>query len=681
MKKKQLKFRVLAVLATIAMVFGVMPAGVFAASPQRIGIMPLAAVNAPTTAVRRTATEHWVGAWSSSQYYGDPASGNGGIRSAGEVARDQLPNATLRQLIRTAIAGETIRVTFSNEFGETPLTINAASIARASGNPGTSNIDTNTNTPITFDGGERRVVIPPGEFATSDNLDFSVDALERLAISTYFGTLPDRVTSHIAARANSFVQPGNNITAATISGTTNTHWFVLCNVDVIAPLESRSIVVLGDSITDGFGVTNEAYTRWVDILMNNLQDNDATRHLSVINMGIGGNGLLGSAFSNPPAARHLFPRDVLEQPGVGYVVFQIGVNNFAFSPSVEADDMIAAYTELIKSAHANGIKVFAGTITPYDEDRAAREEGRQAVNNWMRQQYADGRIYGLIDFDMILRDPYNHARLLPAFDRDGIHPTNPGYSLMGETMFELLYESITADDYRLTVTAGEGASRGGSFAAGTSVTVSAGEAPEGFYFRSWTSPNPNIDFEDAESESTSFSMPSMSTAVIANFGRIGGDLCDNCGVANCDDSCADWEFVNGMEHGLRTFSVRPVGGFIEGNRYRITFEMTPTAMPGMRVRWAGAPAPDHNGPWVDGDIVNTAPFQAGTATTFGYVPAHFTGMPESGVTETFTVEFTFTTEGLSDPPAGGDFWAVISGSQQSNNWEIGDVIVTSLEPS
>jgi len=383
---------------------------------------------------------HWVGAWSTAMYYGDPSnSGNQGIRDAGVVARDSLPNSTIRQLIRPAIGGETVRLTFSNEFGETPLTINAVNIAIANGNNGTSNIDTGTNTTITFNGGEDGVVIPAGEFVTSDSVVFPMDALERVAVSIYFGELPERVTSHIAARANSFIEPGNATLNETITGRSITNWFVLCNFDVLKPEEYRSIVAIGDSITDGFGITNEQYLRWVDILMNNLQAHESP--LSVINMGIGGNGLVGSANSNPPAVRYLFERDVLRQPGVGYVVIQIGVNNLAFSPSVSTDTMIEAYTELIEAANAQGINVFIATITPYtpDSGRREREEIRNAINEWMRRQYADGIVYGLLDFDMLLRDPENHARIQRSYDRDGIHPNNDGYRLMGEALFEILY--------------------------------------------------------------------------------------------------------------------------------------------------------------------------------------------------------------------------------------------------
>ncbi|MDR0381952.1 MAG: GDSL-type esterase/lipase family protein, partial [Oscillospiraceae bacterium] len=381
---------------------------------------------------------HWVGTWASAQYYGDPGSGDGGTRDAGNAALT-LPGATLRQIIRTAIGGRQLRLTFSNEYGATPLVIQAASVAKANGANNTSDIDVLTNTAVTFNGGSTSVTIQPGQFATSDPLDFPVAALERIAVSTYFGDVPTSLSAHIAARANSYLQrDANVILDAAMTGSTFTHWFTLCSADVLAPTQNKSIVALGDSITDGYGVTNESYTRWVDVLMNNLQANPDTSHLSVINMGIGTNALLSG--TNPLAARARFERDVLNQPGVGYVVFLIGVNDLPGSGQTP-DNMIAAFDELFKAAAAKGIKVYGGTISPRGS-RAAQDVNRQTVNTWIREQYAEGKIYGLADFDELLRDPNNQSALSAAYRNDSIHPSAVGYKAMGDYVYSLILEDV-----------------------------------------------------------------------------------------------------------------------------------------------------------------------------------------------------------------------------------------------
>jgi lysophospholipase L1-like esterase len=378
----------------------------------------------------------WVGTWASAQYYGDDT-GDGGKLSALNVSKT-LPGATLRQIIRTSTGGEQLRLTFSNEYGTTDLTITATHIAKAT-EPAKSGIDVSTDTVVTFNGGETSIVIPAGEFINSDPIDFPVSALERIAISTYFGEMPELVSSHIAARANSFVQEGNVVSEAVMTGTSNTHWFVLCNVDILSSEESRSIVAFGDSITDGFGVRDEQYTRWVDILMNNFQENPATKHLSVINMGIGTNSLLNQR--NPAAGVYRFERDVLNQPGVGYVILLIGVNDLNAGRNSSA--MIMTFDSLITQAREQGIKVLAGTIMPHN---ASNDHNRQTINNWMREQYAEGNIHGLIDFDELMKDPDNPSAMKAEYNQDGLHPSIAGYAAMGEYAYSVILNYILKEE-------------------------------------------------------------------------------------------------------------------------------------------------------------------------------------------------------------------------------------------
>ena len=64
-----------------------------------------------------------------------------------------------------------------------------------------------------------------------------------------------------------------------------------------------------------------------------------------------------------------------------------------------------------------------GVVTPENEAK------RQAINRWIR---TGGAFDGIIDFDAAVRDPANPARLLPAYDFDGIHLTDAGYQAMAE---------------------------------------------------------------------------------------------------------------------------------------------------------------------------------------------------------------------------------------------------------
>jgi len=374
---------------------------------------------------------NWVGTWASAQYYGDET-GDAGKLSALKISKT-LSGSTLRQIIRTSTKGDQLRLTFSNEFGEEPMEINAARIAKAAV-PAKSNINVSTDTQITFNGGKTSVTIPAGKKINSDAVDFPVDALQRIAVSVYFGSMPELVSCHVAARANSFVQYGNVVSNETVNGDVNTHWFVLSNVDIYTTGNNKSIVALGDSHTDGYGVTNEQYTRWTDVLADKLQENPVTSNFSVINMGIGTNKLLNQL--NPAAVINRFERDVMNQPNVGYLVFLIGANDMA--PDLNMDAMLAAYEEMILKAHNKRIKVYACTLTPngYENNR------RHIINNWLKQQHAQGKLFGLADLDNLLKDPDNPDSLLPLYNNDGIHVNFEGYRMIGEYIYSLILNEL-----------------------------------------------------------------------------------------------------------------------------------------------------------------------------------------------------------------------------------------------
>ena len=88
---------------------------------------------------------------------------------------------------------------------------------------------------------------------------------------------------------------------------------------------------------------------------------------------------------------------------------------------------------VIARAHAKGIRIVGGTITPnggYDWPfhTAAGEKKRQAVNVWIR---SSGAFDAVVNFENVVRDPQHKDRLLPAFDSgDHMHPNDAGYKAM-----------------------------------------------------------------------------------------------------------------------------------------------------------------------------------------------------------------------------------------------------------
>jgi lysophospholipase L1-like esterase len=359
---------------------------------------------------------------------------------------DALPasatkDTTLRQLVRTTLGGSQLRLRISNAFGRSPLTISGAHVARAV-STNSSRIDPATDRNVTF-GGSAAVTIPAGAEYVSDPVALAVPALATMAVSIHLADVPKIETGHPGSRATSYFVSGDQLSAPELSGAaTIDRWYFISEVDVEPPRPSAAIAVLGDSITDGHGVALNSDTRWPDYLANRLQAAAATRSLSVLNLGIGGNRMIEDGLGPNAAAR--FERDVLARDGVKYLIILEGVNDLgvltrdapASSDAHRAlvQRMLAAYAEIIARAHDRGIKVIAGTIMPfagsgYYHPGPPTEVDRATINVWLR---APGHADAVIDFDAIMRDPAHPDRLRKDLDSgDGLHPSAAGYRLMG----------------------------------------------------------------------------------------------------------------------------------------------------------------------------------------------------------------------------------------------------------
>jgi uncharacterized protein (TIGR02145 family)/uncharacterized repeat protein (TIGR02543 family) len=80
-----------------------------------------------------------------------------------------------------------------------------------------------------------------------------------------------------------------------------------------------------------------------------------------------------------------------------------------------------------------------------------------------------------------------------------------------------VFESI----YTVTISsAGTGATGGGTYAVGATVSINAGTAPAGQRFKNWTTSSNGVTFANANSASTSFPMPSNAVTVTAVFETI-----------------------------------------------------------------------------------------------------------------------------------------------------------------
>jgi lysophospholipase L1-like esterase len=362
---------------------------------------------------------HWVATWGCGPQLTEP----------GNLPPAPLANSTLRQFVHVTIGGSHLRVRFSNAYGTSPVTMNSVHVALAAGagSAGSGNINTATDKALTFHGAPS-ITIPAGEVVLSDPFDYNLPALTNLAISIYFGNISSTtINGHPGSRTTSFIQASNVVSAANLPGAATTqHWYIITGVDVLADSSSKTVVTLGDSITDGRGSTTDGNDRWPDDLARRLIANAPTAGVAVDNMGIGGNGIFGGL---GPAAVNRFDRDVLNQSGVRWVIVFEGVNDIGGGTTETT--VTNALAQFVDKAHARNLLAYGATITPFGGNSyytPAHEAARQAVNNWIR---TSGKYDAVIDFDAMVRDPVTLTNLLSAYNSgDGLHLNPAGYQVM-----------------------------------------------------------------------------------------------------------------------------------------------------------------------------------------------------------------------------------------------------------
>ncbi len=373
----------------------------------------------------------WVTAWATA-----PGGGEPGTETTGLAGR------SVRNVVHTTAGGTRARVTLSNLYGRAPLTLTHSSIGVSAG-PDTAAALAGTMRPLTF-AGNPSVVVPAGEQVVSDAVRVPVPRDAHVLISTYSPAPSGPVTYHEHARQISWVAEGEHTrdsTGAAYNGQ-STVWRYVTALDVLSDDSEGTVVVLGDSLTDGISSTTGADARWPDVLSGRLRaalasGRDLPRY-SVVNAGLSGNRVLADGPGRPPrnaAAPRRFDRDVLGRANVRVMVVVLGVNDILRAPdTADPERIVGGLTALTERAHARGIKVVGATLMPYRGHHgwtSYGEDVRQRVNAEIR----DGGVFDeVVDFDKAVRDGYDPRRLRAGHDSgDGLHPSDEGYARMAET--------------------------------------------------------------------------------------------------------------------------------------------------------------------------------------------------------------------------------------------------------
>jgi lysophospholipase L1-like esterase len=393
----------------------------------RVALILALAGRAALVCAQAPGHEHWVATWATAQ---QAVATPPGPNSRG------FNNQTVRMIARASIGGRRLRVTLSSAFGSAPVAVGAAHVALRAKD---SEIVPGSDRTLLF-GGRPSCALGPGMVMLSDPVDLTVPPSGDLAVSLYFPNDTGPPTTHSTGLHATYISREGDATGQAVmaDATTTQSYYWLSAVDVLAPASAGTIVAFGDSITDGARSTPETNHSWPALLAARLGANKATAGFAVANEGIGGNRVLRDGTGASALAR--FDRDVLSLAGVKWVMLLEAINDIgriatAPSETPSAEELIAAYKQIVERAHTHGIKVAGCTLTPYEGASYSRDAGeaiREAVNTWIR---TGGAFDAVVDFEAATRDPANPKRIRPDFDPgDHLHPNDAGYQAMADAI-------------------------------------------------------------------------------------------------------------------------------------------------------------------------------------------------------------------------------------------------------
>lgn len=389
----------------------------------------------------------WIAAWGTSMvdYYISLSDYVSGFIVNGKIPAGSL----IRTELKLTAAGDKLRLKFSNEYGDKPISFSKAFVAKSDDKQNGA-VKTNDMYPLSFSG-SKTAVIPAGETIWSDPIDMKTQAMEKITVSMYFTDETPIKTCGLfcgesylsvalpTAADNKYMTNPSEITIAT--GTNSYHVIPFLNeIDTYTDDEDAySAVFIGDSTLVN-SMTNYLSERLIDAGENEI---------AIINEGIMGNrlfyaghGLVGNLYGDALVDR--YERDALNITGCEIIIVKIGVNDILhpssksmgeYAPYVSAQEIIDGYIKLANEAHKSGKKILFMEITPWNgyvrdilgnkNDIVWSQELQDMCdecNAWIKNNnIADG----YVDSDC-LADPNNPTAFLEQFTKDGIHFTELG---------------------------------------------------------------------------------------------------------------------------------------------------------------------------------------------------------------------------------------------------------------
>lgn len=359
---------------------------------------------------------------------------------------------TVRHRVVISAGGTKVRVRFSNEWGVAPIKIGAASVRVA---------PEGEIKPLMF-GGFPTGTIFPGAPMLSDPVELVITTMAELDISIYFpepvatagyhrGVDPDGQSQILPSLNACYLSEGNHTGDPGLSEETRIEPTIISAVEVYSTNKPPVIVIFGDTRS----------ANWPDLIIK-----ESEGKFAVVNQS----GYAGSLTFGKPGETGLhrwssgiarFDRDVLTVSGATHVLIFIGHNDISLPGMREkgfilvqedqmrsSDQIIVALKQIVDRARAHNLRVIGGTLQIYKggtfEGRVTPQklDTRDAVNNWIRKSGVFDRV---IDFDAVVRDPFDPNRLPPAgYDPENYKhaPTEAGVQMMARAAMAVLKDEL-----------------------------------------------------------------------------------------------------------------------------------------------------------------------------------------------------------------------------------------------
>lgn len=357
-----------------------------------------------------------------------------------------LAGMTVRGIVHIAKGGDKVRIKLSNPLGFGNIKILGVTIG-IQGENGNDIVPGTLRTVKWF--GNEQTTIVQGSSVLSDSIKLKIPNNTNISISIY--TDPSNnvlAPKHPLSFQDNYIGTGNGNFVNDVSGNNfivdpnavdfpemgiqMTPLYYVSEIQVKLCSCYKTIVAIGDSITNGPFTTPNENKRWPNYLSRRMLLNKCKR--TVVNQGLGGNLLqLNPSFRGAgPNLLSRYGREILQVKRVKYVIVLIGINDI--TNGATTNDLIQGYKNLLRNLKTvnKHLVIYGGTILPANILSPSEMIVRNEVNNWIKYESSYD---GVIDFAKAMASPNDSNELNPIYNSgDGLHPNDLGTRRMANTV-------------------------------------------------------------------------------------------------------------------------------------------------------------------------------------------------------------------------------------------------------